>query len=296
MQPEDDLLRTKNYSRLFEPIIREEGGACTYDVLTEYQRGPIAKDNTYHNGLLVTMHQKEVPIIILFVTSVTCAVAGFPLLAEERILSPICHADNRGNVYTIHNPTPLVGINWIDNLIRPEVIHLNSFFSAHPWIMWADSSSLAFVSQAEYARGYNGHIVLSRKLLNDLRSPDSQGQNLLFTILAHEYAHLYQHNRGWWHFLMEGAKTKRALELHADYLAGFYLAQRHTRLPQYNPNIVMTRWFDLGDYSFSALEHHGTPEQRAAALTAGYLEGNDYHARLVEVARRGFEWINNRGL
>ena len=214
----------------------------------------------------------------------------------EQILSPICHLDNRSSTHTIRNPEPLVGINWIDDLIRPEIIELNKFFSVHPWIIWADSGSLAFMGPDKYKRGYNGYIVLSRKLLGDFSSPDSPAQNLLFTILAHEYAHLYQHNRGWWKFMAEGASTKRALELHADYLAGFYLAQRHTRLPQYDPNIVMTRWLDLGDYSFSAPEHHGTPKQRAAALEAGYLEGNDYHARLVEVVRRGFQWIQARGL
>ena len=191
----------------------------------------------------------------------------------------------------VRNPRDRVGINWIDDLVGTELFELNAFFDANPRILWADMNSLAFMNTGQLARGYTGYVVLSNRLLGLLTTGEPAAQNVVFTILAHEYAHLYQYEKNWWSVLTRSAKTKKALELHADYLAGFYLAKRENRFPEYQPSVVVERWYELGDFRFTDREHHGTPSERVDALSSGYAQGGNFLARLHQAAVAGHQWV-----
>ena len=68
--------------------------------------------------------------------------------------------------------------------------------------------------------GTQGSVLLGLKLLNSPLDAD-QGGGAIAGICAHECGHIYQYNNG----IYDRSKSLGvvAVELHADYLAGFYM-------------------------------------------------------------------------
>jgi hypothetical protein len=82
-------------------------------------------------------------------------------------------------------------------------------------------------------------------------------------ILAHEFAHAMQFNN---RFPYQG----KWRELHADYMAGWFIAHRG-RFRSQNAWQAMISFYQKGDTNFFDADHHGTPEERAAAFYSGFL-------------------------
>ena len=88
-------------------------------------------------------------------------------------------------------------------------------------------------------------------------------------ILAHEVGHIVQFHEG-------SRLATKPKELQADYLAGWYMANRD-RSDQWSETSVqqnMSGFFRLGDYDYNSPDHHGTPNERFAALVAGFRNAN----------------------
>lgn len=58
-------------------------------------------------------------------------------------------------------------------------------------------------------------------------------------------------------------------ELHADYMAGYYLGRKGL-VTSSGVEEFATSLFEKGDYNFTSPQHHGTPIQRVAAMRGGY--------------------------
>jgi len=62
------------------------------------------------------------------------------------------------------------------------------------------------------------------------------------------------------------------VELHADFLSGYYLGLRAADL-RYTPAELITlgrAWETLGDSHYTDAHHHGSAEQRLRAIEAGF--------------------------
>jgi hypothetical protein len=84
-------------------------------------------------------------------------------------------------------------------------------------------------------------------------------------VCAHECGHIYQLKHG----IMTDEIGISVLELHADFIAGYYIGRRSG----YTSDQVKTfsaSIYKLGDYQYSDPAHHGSPGQRSAAVERGY--------------------------
>ncbi|MBV2353918.1 hypothetical protein KUM39_06015 [Streptomyces sp. J2-1] len=91
------------------------------------------------------------------------------------------------------------------------------------------------------------------------------------SIVAHEYGHHVQYQRDLFDSPLTGPEASRRTELMADSFAGYYLT--HVRGAHLGWNRVrdfQKVFFQLGDCSFAAASHHGTPEQRLHAAQYGF--------------------------
>jgi hypothetical protein len=91
-------------------------------------------------------------------------------------------------------------------------------------------------------------------------------------ILAHEFGHHIQYEDGLDASTLTGPEASRRLELMADTFGAYYL----THLRGAHVGIARVRdfvrlFYDLGDCSFTAAAHHGTPAQRRKAAEFGAL-------------------------
>jgi hypothetical protein len=141
---------------------------------------------------------------------------------------------------------------------------LLSIFPVTPYGFYLDDfgSPNAFATPESLTpAGPDGTIIFGVTLLSAELSRDSGIGFSIPAIFAHEFGHIFQFDRG------EGLPAP-AMELHADFLAGWYLAARS----QWSPTDIgpaLRSFFEKGDYEFNSPQHHGTPEQRLHALMEG---------------------------
>ncbi len=115
-----------------------------------------------------------------------------------------------------------------------------------------------------------GTVLFGRTLLMRGLQEDVDGDMFVMAICAHEFAHIAQSDTGYMERLVKGQATVRNLELHADFLSGYYIGGRgKTYTPQ--QLVALGRaWTHMGDTEFTNPDHHGTQEERLAAIEAGY--------------------------
>ena len=89
-------------------------------------------------------------------------------------------------------------------------------------------------------------------------------------VCAHEFGHIVQFKHGLDRELQEGQSTAKCVELQADFLAGFFAGRRKLLQPNYPAAVFATTQFSFGDDMVDDPNHHGTPEQRGAAVVKGF--------------------------
>jgi hypothetical protein len=111
--------------------------------------------------------------------------------------------------------------------------------------------------------------------------------------LAHELAHLFQFRKpagsseSWWNKMLDddGGVTRRRVELHADFLAGWCLGRSPSSIiDSLEIDLFARRLFQLGDTYSLDPNTHGTPQQRYAAMLRGFFLGRNENGTSVVVA------------
>lgn len=116
-----------------------------------------------------------------------------------------------------------------------------------------------------------GTVLFGRKMLAKSLSGE-YGDWFVLGICAHEFGHIVQYHSDYFHRLTAGLPTGKTLELHADFLSGYYLGLRAADYP-YSPAELLAlghAWETLGDSQYTSPTHHGTPEERLGAIEFGF--------------------------
>ncbi|MEZ5842670.1 MAG: hypothetical protein R3D27_02910 [Hyphomicrobiaceae bacterium] len=109
------------------------------------------------------------------------------------------------------------------------------------------------------------HVAMMRA---QLRS-HSWGGAVVAAVTAHEFAHIYQFRRGLIQAWRRGGRRTKYSELHADYLAGYYMGSKRT-IDASGIREFADYFFGIGDYKFNDPQHHGTREERYATVKAAF--------------------------
>jgi hypothetical protein len=139
--------------------------------------------------------------------------------------------------------------------------------------------------------GTKGTVLIGLRLVNELLKP-SQGGITVACVLAHECGHIFQFFSADQYYARLSGPTERLRELHADVLAGYYLAKKMGSDPS-DMRDVLKAFIDFGAYENASPDDHGSPGQRCAALDKGYtlsLNGKPFE----DSAREGASYV--RGL
>lgn len=114
-----------------------------------------------------------------------------------------------------------------------------------------------------------GSVLVGRTLLG-VGMHDDYGDLFMMGVCAHEFAHIVQFFSNYKQRLDSGQATKKRLELHADFLSGYYLGLRDARYSRQELVALGRSWESLGDSRFNDAQHHGTAEERLQAIEAGF--------------------------
>jgi len=160
-----------------------------------------------------------------------------------------------------------------DQGFRYELIYLSQFFGVQPaFYIWNDGGSpnAKATPQVLNPAHPDGTVLFGYSLMmSELRFTGQQTNFSIPAIMAHEFMHIVQFKRG------ISLPTKLA-ELQADYMAGWFMGNRETFSVWSAQSFLggAQTFFNKGDYAFNNAGHHGTPQERAGAIVAGFNKAN----------------------
>jgi len=158
-----------------------------------------------------------------------------------------------------------------DQVCRQAEGDLRQVFGVAPALWFFDDGQEpnAFAAwEPRPGNGWNGTVLIGLKLVATAARRNELNRRWklrLTAIVAHEWAHIVQYSRGRY-----GGPGKSG-ELHADFLAGWFLGRPTPPAGRDEAkNEAMYRLFFLGDTAYTDPNHHGTPLERASAVTDGF--------------------------
>jgi hypothetical protein len=137
----------------------------------------------------------------------------------------------------------------------------------------------------------DGDVLFGRKLFRRIMSRREHPEIGIVSVCAHEFGHIAQYKYGVYSRLVGSTPRKKRLELHADFLSGYFAGIRRLQHPNYPAATFALTQFGFGDYT-DDIEHHGTPEERGAAVVAGYKAGHDERLKFGFALESGIRYVN----
>ena len=149
----------------------------------------------------------------------------------------------------------------------------------------------AFASSTRRMGRSDGDVLFGRKLFREIMSRREHPEIGIVSVCAHEFGHIAQYKFGVYNRLVGSNRRIKRLELHADFLSGYFAGIRRLQHPNYPAATFALTQFGFGDYS-DDIEHHGTPDERGAAVVAGYRAGYDERLKFGFALESGIRYVN----
>ena len=115
----------------------------------------------------------------------------------------------------------------------------------------------------------DGTVLYGKRYLATCLAALESPEAVVSAVCAHEFGHIVQYNKKLDVRLKQGQPNVKRLELHADFFAGYFAGTRKLQKPDYPAAVFATHRYARGDFSTDT-DHHGTPEERAAAVVRGF--------------------------
>ena len=162
----------------------------------------------------------------------------------------------------------------VDQLFDAALARLAETFDVLPKVGFYDDGDEPNAMAMRYAVAgtHEFAVVFGRNYFKSLMDYDPSGITLLQTA-AHEFAHVWVYKEGLFQKIRGGQPTVKRIELHADFMSGYYLGFRKIEHPDESFLLAGYRREDSGDMQVDNVNHHGTPEERADAANAGFELG-----------------------
>jgi hypothetical protein len=150
----------------------------------------------------------------------------------------------------------------------------------------------AYATAVARLRRADGTVLFGQRLLKaTLAQPDNPDVGVT-AICGHEFAHILQFKLNLRKKLLEGQPTVKRMELHADYLAGYYAGTWKLKKPDYPAAVFASTVFSFGDQNINKPKHHGTPDERAAAVVRGFEVAYRERHNLAEAVQIGVNYVS----
>jgi predicted metalloprotease len=121
---------------------------------------------------------------------------------------------------------------------------------------------------------------------------DPYGSTII-AVVAHEFGHIWAMRKGMMDKLNEGQKTVKRSELHADFLAGYFLGSRKRAAPNISLQAAGDLFHRIGDNNIDFPGHHGKAEERVAAAEEGFKLSYVQNRDSQHAFAAGLEYIKN---
>jgi hypothetical protein len=137
----------------------------------------------------------------------------------------------------------------------------------------------------------DGAVLFGRRYLRTALGQPEHPDVAVTAICAHEFGHILQYKLRLQLVILAGQQSVKRLELHADYLAGYYAGRRKLAKLDYPAAVFATQQYSAGDLQVNNPQHHGRPDERAAAIVRGFEVAYRERRDLPEALRTGIKYV-----
>ena len=170
-----------------------------------------------------------------------------------------------------------------DRALGRALVRLSIEFNVSPAFGYVEDKAIGNAIATSQSRFLNtqGTVLFELNYLRGFLNEVDDGDVVILGICAHEFGHISQYFGGAYEFLRASHHTVKLVELHADYLAGYFMALLKRDRPTLKLRSFGRAFFELGTYDREDPGFHGTPDERLQAVEAGYFSGpslRDFHS------------------
>jgi hypothetical protein len=151
----------------------------------------------------------------------------------------------------------------------------------------------AWALEREIFPGRSMTVLFGRNFFRRVMRLDPSGISII-QVCAHEFGHIMMYASGMRDVVLENQPTHKRIELHADFMSGYYLGIRKTDHPEASFWRAGQGIWDIGDFAYTSRTHHGTPEERVAAAEAGFRLSFVEHKKARDAFDRGIAYVSTR--
>lgn len=174
----------------------------------------------------------------------------------------------------------------LDQLTKQEIPRMEKLFDVNIEFRYGiekGTGNAEFDPSACKPVDCHGVVTLGRVLITECQNKTFGNQRII-AVLAHEFGHAAQSKN---YFPDLAGKWA---ELHADYLAGFYIGQRGL-IEKSMLSSFTSEFYSRGDTDFYAPNHHGSPGERACAFLEGYKMAIDNEFNFIQAYNAGIDYL-----
>lgn len=128
----------------------------------------------------------------------------------------------------------------------------------------------AYATPRVRLNGADGTVLFGQRLLVRLMSGADNPDLSVAAVCAHEFGHILQYKHRLDEIVGAGQPTVKRIELQADFFAGYFAGVRKLDRPSFPAAVFAQTQFNFGDNMVNNKGHHGTPDERAAAIVKGF--------------------------
>lgn len=217
-------------------------------------------------------------------------------LAVPQLLPKYCSLKKSINHYDV-KILKSSGNKNLDRSLNLELRHIAKSFSVFPSFGFYNDKNEenAYAMSETRIKGTRGTVIFGKNLLFHELKAHKWGGLAVAGIIAHEFAHIYQFQHpNLYNNLTKNQKTGKLVELHADYLAGYYLGLKRLRTPKgIDIKSFANSLYIKGDNYFNSPDHHGTPKERMKTMIEGYKKGLENNRNIDNIANNGLIFVKN---
>jgi hypothetical protein len=180
-----------------------------------------------------------------------------------------------------------------DRALAETLVFLSDRFFVLPGFAFFNEpgSPNAFACRARELGRSDGSILFGRKLFREIMSRRERPEIGIVCVCAHEFGHIAQYKYDVYDRLVGVNRRVKRLELHADFLSGYFAGLRKIQRPDFPAATFALTQFGFGDYT-DDVDHHGTPDERGAAVVAGYRAAYEEKLKFGYALESGIRYVS----
>ncbi len=213
-------------------------------------------------------------LVAMLVAGIAGSVAP-PVLAQTddgATRAALCGSESGSDLAAMHILSG-TGDASIDRALIEELNTLSRFYGIRPaFFVYAGNPRTAMATLETHPQTprTDGTVLYQLGMLKEHLTSAEYGGSIVSGVIAHEFAHILQCSDPDLFLRLASAHgSVKFLELHADFIAGYYMGTKFAAKP-WALETLSRKIFELGDTHFNSPGHHGTAEERHIALKAGF--------------------------